>query len=150
NPAVFGQSVTFTATVTGAGATPTGSVDLKDGATVIASALPLDGSGVASFSTSSLTAASHTVSVVYGGSAFYAASTSANLSQAVSKASTATALGSSLNPACAGQAVMLTATVTAVAPGAGVPAGTVNFKDGSAVIGSSIALNASGVATFST
>src|SRR5204863_4187676 len=70
--------------------------------------------------------------------------------QAVSKASTAIALGSSLNPACAGQAVLLTASVTAVAPGAGVPAGTVNFKDGSTVIGSSIALNASGVATFST
>ncbi|HXJ65850.1 MAG TPA: Ig-like domain-containing protein, partial [Actinomycetota bacterium] len=150
NPAVFGQSVTFTATVAGANGTPTGTVDFKDGASVIASALPLDGSGVASFSTSSLTAASHTISAVYSGSALYAASTSANLSQVVSKAGTATALVSSLNPACAGQAVTLTATVSVVAPGAGVPAGTVSFKDGSTVIGGSIALNASGVATFTT
>lgn len=150
NPAAFGQSVTFTATVTGANGTPTGTVDFKDGASVIASAVALDGSGVASFSTSSLTAATHIISAVYGGSAVYAASTSANVSQVVNKAGTTTALVSSLNPACNGQAVTFTATVSVVAPGAGIPAGTVNFKDGSTVIGSSIALNASGVATYTT
>jgi uncharacterized repeat protein (TIGR01451 family) len=150
NPAVFGQSVTFTATVTSGGGTPAGTVTFKDGSTAISSALPLDGSGVASFSTSSLAAASHTISAVYSGSALYAASTSANLSQVVSKAGTATALVSSLNPACAGQAVTLTATVSVVAPGAGIPAGSVNFKDGSTVVGNSIALDASGVATFTT
>src|SRR2546429_193924 len=53
-------------------------------------------------------------------------------------------------PPAAGQPVPLTATAPAVAPGAGVPTGTVNFKDGSTVIGSSIPLNASGVATFTT
>jgi hypothetical protein len=119
NPAVSGQSVTFTATVTGGGGTPTGTVDFKDGATVIGSAVALNGSGVAQFTPSSLTVATHTISAVYSGSAFYAASTSANLSQVVSKAGTATSLASSLNPACAGQSVMLTATVTVVAPGAG-------------------------------
>jgi len=150
NPAVSGQSVTFTATVTGANGTPAGTVSFKDGATVIAGPLPLDGSGVASFSTSSLSVAGHTISAVYSGSALYTASTSANLSQVVSKAGTATALVSSLNPACAGQSVMFTATVTAVAPGSGVPTGNVDFKDGSNVIGSNVPLNASGVATFST
>ena len=150
NPAAFGQSVTFTATVTGANATPTGTVNFKDGATVIASAIPLDGSGVASYTTASLSVATHTISAVYGGSALYNASTSANLSQVVNKAGTTTALVSSLNPACAGQAVTLTATVTTVAPGAGVPTGTVSFKDGSTVIGGSIPLNASGVATYTT
>src|SRR6185436_19852626 len=130
--------------------TPTGTVNFKDGSTVIGSALPLDGSGVATFTTAVLTAATHTISAVYSGSALYAASTSANLSQVVSKASTATALASSLNPSCVGAPVTLTATVTVIAPGSGVPAGNVDFKDGSTVIGSNVPLNGSGVATFST
>jgi uncharacterized repeat protein (TIGR01451 family) len=150
NPAVFGQSVTFTATVTGGSGTPTGTVDFKDGATVIASAVALDGSGVASFAPASLTVATHNITAVYNGSAFYAASTSANLSQVVNKASTAIALASSLNPSCAGAAVTFTATVSAVAPGAGQPFGNVDFKDGSNVIGSNVPLNVSGIATFTT
>ncbi|TMQ60533.1 MAG: Ig-like domain repeat protein [Candidatus Eisenbacteria bacterium] len=128
NPAFFGQSVTLTATVTGGGGTPTGTVNFKDGSTVIGSALPLDDSGVASFTTSSLSVATHAITAVYGGSAYYTASTSANLSQIVSKASTATALASSLNPSCAGQPVTLTATVGAVAPGSGVPALATRFR----------------------
>ena len=150
NPAVFGQSVTFTATVTGGSGTPTGTVNFKDGATVIASAIPLDGSGVASFTPASLTVATHTISAVYSGSAVYNASTSANLSQVVNKASTAVALASSLNPSCSGAAVMFTATVSAVAPGSGQPFGNVDFKDGSNVIASNVPLNVSGVATFTT
>ena len=150
NPATFGQSVTFTATVTGGMGTPSGTVNFKDGSTVIGNAIALDGSGVASFTPASLTAATHTITAVYSGNALYNTSTSANLAQVVNKASTATALVSSLNPTCAGQPVTLTATVSVVAPGAGVPAGTVNFKDGSTVIGSNIALNGSAVATFTT
>jgi len=149
NPAASGQSVTFTATVTGASGTPTGTVNFKDGATVIGSGIALDGSGVATFSTSSLTAATHTMSAVYSGSAVYNPSTSANLSQVVAKASTSTALASSLNPSCAGSPVTLSASVSVVAPGAGVPTGSVDFKDGSTVIGT-VALNASAVATFTT
>jgi uncharacterized repeat protein (TIGR01451 family) len=149
NPSVLGQSVTFTATVTGGVGTPTGTVNFKDGSTVIGSALPLDGSGVVAFTTSSLTAATHTISAVFSGSTLYNASTSANLSQVVNKISTATALVSSLNPACAGQPVTLTATVSVVAPGSGVPAGSVDFKDGTNVIGT-ISLNASAVATLTT
>jgi len=150
NPAVFGQSVTFQATVTGGAGTPTGTVDFKDGATVIASARPLDGSAVASFTTSSLSAATHTITAVYSGNAGYNGSTSANLSQVVNKAATSTALASSLNPSCAGSPVTLSASVTVVAPGAGTLTGTVNFKDGSTVIGSNVALDASGVAMFTT
>jgi len=149
NPAVFGQSVTFTATVTGGAGTPTGTVNFKDGATVIANAVALDGSGQATFTTSSLTAATHTISAVYSGSALYSTSTSANLSQVVGKGNTTTSLVSSLNPSCAGSPVTLTATVAAVAPGAGVPTGSVDFKDGATVIGT-VALNVSGVAALTT
>jgi hypothetical protein len=63
---------------------------------------------------------------------------------------TATALTSSPNPSNVGQAVTLTATVTAQ-PGfdKGTPTGTVNFFDGTTNIGSS-SLNGSGVATLMT
>jgi hypothetical protein len=150
NPSAFGRSVTFTATVTGASGIPTGTVNFKDGSTVIGSAIPLDGSGVASFTPFSLTAATHTISAVYSGSAIYGPSTSVNLSQVVSKAGTATTLVSSLNPSCNGQPVTLTATVSVVAPGAGVLTGSVDFKDGSTVIGNDVPLNGAGVATFTT
>src|SRR6185369_13046597 len=52
NPSAVGQSVTFTATVTGAG-TPTGSVTFKDGTTTLGTGTL--SSGQATFSTSALT-----------------------------------------------------------------------------------------------
>lgn len=57
---------------------------------------------------------------------------------------TSTALGSSLNPATAGQAVVFTATVTA---SSGTPTGTVQFLDGATVLGTPAMT--SGVATGS-
>ena len=80
NPSQVGQSVTFTATVTGAG-TPTGSVTFMDGGAVIGTAT-LAG-GAATFSTATLTLGSHTITASYGGSASFSASTSVALIQAV-------------------------------------------------------------------
>jgi hypothetical protein len=148
NPSVYGQPVTFTATVAGTGGTPTGNVTFKDGSTTLGSA-PLNSSGVAMYTTPSLTDAAHSMTAVYGGDAAFAGSTSSALSQNVNQAGTTTALGSSLNPSTYGTSVTFTATVTAVAPGAGTPTGTVTFKDGNTTIGSS-AINGSGTATFST
>ena len=62
-------------------------------------------------------------------------------------APTTTALTSSLNPSTFGQSVTFTATVTS---GATVNAGTVTFKDGAATLAANVAVNASGVATFTT
>jgi hypothetical protein len=59
----------------------------------------------------------------------------------------AIALASSLNPSVVGQSVTFTATVTSTA--GGTPTGTVTFLDGTTSLGS-VALNASGVALFST
>ena len=47
----------------------------------------------------------------------------------------------------AGQSITLTATVTAVSPGTGTPTGTVQFYNGTTLLGSPT-LNSSGVATF--
>src|SRR5262249_44061076 len=64
-------------------------------------------------------------------------------------AATTVALRSSVNPAVTGQAVTFTATVAAVAPGAGTPTGTVTFKDGNGVLGT-VAVGTGGAATFTT
>jgi hypothetical protein len=66
----------------------------------------------------------------------------------VNKASTTTAITSSVNPSVVGQSVTFTAIVSATAPGAGTPTGTVEFFDGSTSLGSGT-LNGSAQATLS-
>jgi hypothetical protein len=80
NPSNFGQSVTFTATVTGV--SPTGTVTFKDGVTVLGTGT-LNGSGQATFTTSSLSVGSHSITAVYSGDVNNAAATSAVLTQVV-------------------------------------------------------------------
>ncbi len=150
NPAVFGQTVKFTATVaiTGTGAgTPTGVVTFTiDGSSAGTAALS---GGVATFSTSSLSVGSHPITVTYGGNAnFNGSAGKLPSNQVVNKAGTATAVASSQNPASVGQVVTFTATVAAVVPGSGTPTGVVTFTiDGGAV--GMVALSG-GAATFAT
>src|SRR5205814_1115709 len=96
NPSVFGQSVTFTATVTatapGTG-TPTGTVVFRDGGTPIGTNTL--SSGQATFTTSSLSAASHTITVVYNGDANFNTSTSPNFTQTVNALPTCSITGPS-------------------------------------------------------
>src|SRR5206468_2667339 len=112
NPSVFGQSVTFTATVTPNGAT--GTVTFFDGSTSIGQG-PLNTTGgvtSATFSTSSLAVATHTVTGTYNGSSnFNGSNGTLSGGQVVTKANTSTALASSANPSVAGQSVTFTATV---------------------------------------
>jgi uncharacterized repeat protein (TIGR01451 family) len=81
NPSSVGQAVTFTATVTGASGTPTGTVTFFDGGTAIGTATLA--AGAASFTTSLLTLGAHNITANYGGSAGSAASTSSALTQIV-------------------------------------------------------------------
>ena len=154
SPSVFGQAVTFTATVaaavSGAG-TPGGTVSFMDGATALGSGM-LNASGKATLTTSALAVGSHGVTAVYGGNGSFVGSTSPALTQLVNPAgtrTTLTTLTSSLNPSVFGQAVTFTATVAAAVSGAGTPGGTVSFMDGATALGSGV-LNASGNATFTT
>ncbi|MBK6590660.1 MAG: Ig-like domain repeat protein [Acidobacteria bacterium] len=86
----YGQSVTFTATVTvdppGVG-TPGGTVSFFDGATPIPGCqnLPLNGSGQAQCSTANLTGGFHNISVVYSGNGSFNGG-SGNVTQNVNKA----------------------------------------------------------------
>ncbi len=142
NPSPFGQSVTFTATVTGTN--PTGTVQFFDSATLIGSGIISAGS--ATFSTSALSAGPHSITAVYGGDANNNGSTSSALSQTISLSTTTTTLASSQNPSDVGKPVTFTATITS---GAGAPTtGTVTFMDGATTLGSTTV--AAGVATFTT
>ena len=135
-PSVFGQPVTWTATVNamapGAG-TPSGTVTFSDGATVLGSN-PLV-AGQTTFSSATLSVGTHTITASYGGGPSFNSTTSPAITQTVGKASTATLVGSS-GPTVFGQAVTFNATVSAVAPGAGVPPGMVTFFDGTTSLGS--------------
>jgi len=81
NPSTHGQAVTFTATVTSAGPTPTGKVAFKDGTTGIGSAI-LSG-GVATLTKASLAVGTHPITAEYLGDSSSAKSTSAVLNQVV-------------------------------------------------------------------
>ena len=149
--AVFGQSVTFTAVVTanapGSGV-PTSAVTFKDGATTLGT-LSLDGTGRAILTISTLAVGSHSVSVVYGGDANFGGSTSAILTETVTKDATATALTSSADPVPEGNPVTFTAKVSANAPGSGTPAGTITFRDKNTTLGT-LTLDGTGSAALTT
>jgi hypothetical protein len=81
NPSTFGQSVTFTATVTsGFKGTPTGTVNLFDGTTNLGTP-GLDSSGVATLTTASLAVGTHSITAKYSGDGNFWTSTSSLLSQ---------------------------------------------------------------------
>jgi len=148
NPSSFHQSVTLTATVTPAtSGVPAGTLVFKDGATTLGSAT-LNASGVATFTTATLTVGSHSITGAYQGNADFKASTSAVLTQTVKKAATTTTLKSSKNPSTHGTAVTFTATVKGAF--GGTTAGTVTFKDGTAVLGTGAINAANHEATFTT
>jgi hypothetical protein len=130
NPSTLNQAVTFTATVSESGGTPSGTVTFSDGGSTLAQVALVN--GVASYTTSSLTLGTHPITASYGGSATESASTSSVLSQQVALAQSHTLLSSSLNPSKVGQAVDLTATESSAA---GTPSGSITFYDGSTSLG---------------
>jgi len=81
NPSTLGQSVTFTATVTAASGTPTGTITFKSGSTTLGTAT-LSG-GMATFATSTLPSGSNSIKASYGGSTNYLTSSSVALIQVV-------------------------------------------------------------------
>lgn len=149
NPSVYGQTVTFTATVTsGATAVTQGSVTFKEGALIVSGPTNLDASGQATLNASSLSAGPHIITAEYSGDPAFAAS-SGSTTQTINKASTSTTVSSSANPSVIGQGLTLTATVTAVPPGAGTPAGQVQFRAGGMNLGFAVPL-VNGVASIQT
>ena len=86
SPSAYGQSVTFTATVTPAGGVdPTGTVQFQIDGNNVGSPLTLSG-GVATYSTSTLAVGSHSVVAVYSGDGNFIGGTSPTFNQSVGKA----------------------------------------------------------------
>jgi len=81
-----GQSVTFTATIIGSGATPTGTVTFMDGSTAISGCASLAlASGGAACSTAGLSVGSHSITASYSGDASYLAAVAGPITEAVQR-----------------------------------------------------------------
>ncbi|WP_419804673.1 Ig-like domain repeat protein [Terriglobus sp.] len=137
--ALPGTTLVFTATVaaTNGNAVPGGTVTFLDGTTAIGS-LPLDKTGKANLSTTTLSNGTHTITARYSGDATFAASASAAATVTVAQAATTTTLASSVTEVGAGAGATLTVTIGHTA--AAIPGGTVTLRDGSTVL-TAITLN---------
>jgi len=141
DPSALGQTVTFTATVTGGGVTATGSVTFYDGAASLGVSTVTNGQ--ASLGTSALAIGTHSMSASYGGDSNYKSSASPSLVQTIAATTSTTTLTSSLNPSTYNRSVTFAASVTSAA---GTPTGSVTFKDGANALGTSALIN--GTATL--
>jgi hypothetical protein len=144
NPAAFGQSIVFTATIQSpAGTSASGTVTFLDGTTALGTA-PVS-SNSAQLAVASFLPGSHSITAQYSGDANFSASTSSALSQTINRASTTASVNSSATPAVFGQSVIFTVKVQSTSTGA--PTGTVTLLDGATSLGSS-ALSSNGTAQF--
>jgi hypothetical protein len=134
NPSVYGQPVTYTATVKAHGVdTPTGSVTFLIDGNQACNATLANGTAMCQPG-ALLDAGSHDVIVQYPGNADFQGS-SGSATHQVTRATTNTGITSSVNPSVFGQAVTFTAHVTVPPPGGGAPTGSVQFLAGSQPLG---------------
>ncbi|MGA3080483.1 MAG: Ig-like domain repeat protein [Terracidiphilus sp.] len=133
NPSQFGQSVTFTATVTTGTGSLTGTVTFFDGATTLAANVAVSG-GVATYTTAALAVGTHAITATYNGDKLHFTSTGTlTPPQVVNEATTTTLAAVPASPSALGASVTFTATVTS--GGGGVPLdGTVTFTNGAAAL----------------
>ena len=138
NPSTFGQSTTFTATVSvaapGSGFA-SGTVTFND----VTSGTPVSigtgtinaTTGQATLTVSTLSLGSHTISATYvpGAQLTFNASTSPTITQVINQSASTVTVSSSSTPSVFGQSVTFTAVVAATAPGTGTPTGSVTFVD---------------------
>ena len=144
----FGQTITFTATVTadypGSGI-PAGTVEFFDGGASMGT-VQLNAAGKATIATSGLTGGSHDIVAYYLGNDNYKPSGSDQSTVVVDKASTETKLKATPTSSAVGKEATFLATVTSAG---GTPSGAVVFYiDGVPMV--EAPLDAGGVAAYST
>ena len=135
-PSIYGQAITFTATVTGSGPfPPAGTVFFMRKyltETYTIGSATLNSSGVATLTRSSLNAGSFSVVAAYKGDGNNLGSTSPALNQTVLQTTSSAAITSSSNPSTFGQAITFTATITSPTV---MPTGPVTFAAGKMMLG---------------
>jgi hypothetical protein len=125
---VFGQAITFVATVTGSGANPTGMVTFYDGGTALGTA-PLTGSGTAVLTTTGLPPNGNSISASYSGDINFLGASSGVSSVNVARAATRIILTpQAVHKKRKLVSVDLRVEIEPIAPGAGVPTGIVTFE----------------------
>ena len=134
---IYGDPVTFTANVSAVGSVlvPSGTVQFIDGVTNLGAPVALVNGVASSLAIAPLSVGNHPITAVYSGDLSFGTSTG-SMSQLVVQGSTLTALTSTLSPSVYGTSVTFTASVSVVAPAAGVPSGSVQFFDGGTSLGS--------------
>ncbi|MCL4487612.1 MAG: Ig-like domain repeat protein [Chloroflexi bacterium] len=154
SPTVFGQSVTFTATLAvvppGEGI-PTGTFTFAEAlgtrAPFRASSTPAD---APTWSTTALSVGSHTIFVQYSGDDNFNGSASSGLAHTVDKADTTASITFHVpDPSVVGQSVAISYTVAVTEPGGGTPTGNVLVGDGTNTCTDSVATGACNI-TFMT
>ena len=154
SPAVVGQAVPVTVTVTdtqsgGTSSSPSGIVALSGDPGLSAANCTLvpatSSTSTCGVTVTPTTPGSRTISASFPATTVHQVSGSGS-GLNVNQATTTTAILATPSPSVPGQPVTLSATVSVVAPGAGSPGGTITFFDGSATLGTGTI--SSGVATL--
>ncbi|HEY1901377.1 MAG TPA: Ig-like domain repeat protein [Terracidiphilus sp.] len=146
NPATVQHTITFSATVTGNGVAPTGTVKFLANGTIALGTGTLSASGKAQVTNATLAAGSYQITAVYSGDADNAASTSAAITEVVGVLPTTTDLSTATTTGANAQTILVSTVQNNGVPGP-VPTGTVTFTNGTTTVGSA-PLNADGVATL--
>src|SRR5262249_55748624 len=128
SPSVVGQAFTVTATLTGVGGAPLANehVSIDDHGNNPSCFDVTDANRHLSCLSTETQSRPVLTTALFAGNANYHLAEDVE-SHLVNPASTSTAVSGSPNPSVFGSSVTFTATVTAVAPGAGIPSGSVSF-----------------------
>jgi hypothetical protein len=145
SPVAAGQSVTLTATVTPTAtyaSVPTGAIQFQDGSTTLGTAVTLDATGKATYTSTTLTPGTHDLTAVYSGDSTYPGSDTtqqlvvngltASVKVTPGAASITTAMGLSVTVAVTGSGATPTGTVTL--SGGGYNSSATSLISGSAKI----------------
>ncbi len=144
SPAAQGSPLVLTATITGNGGVPTGTVQFFDGIVSLGRGT-LNATGVTKFTTAMLGLGSHSITANYQGDTFDAVSTSPAFVQIIVPATTTVAFSSSNNPSPFGAPLAFSVHVQGTGS---QPTGSITLQDGGTTFGVQ-PLDPTGLATFS-
>jgi hypothetical protein len=146
NPATVQATITFTATVTGNGVMPTGTVNFLANGTTALGTGTLNATGIATVTNNTLAAGSYQITAVYNGDANNAPTTSAAITEVVGLIPTNTTLSTAATTGANAQTILVSTVQNNGVLGT-APTGTVTFTSGTTTVGTAT-LNVDGVATL--